>query len=367
MADVLHGAGVGRGAVVGPVARAHPAPHVPHDEPAPADPGAAKERVREAFTAVADALDARAGAATGTIREVLSATALMARDPELAGQAAARIDQGVAPALAVDRATAEFVDLFTAAGGYLAERVTDLRSVRDRVVARLQGLPEPGVPALAVPSVVVADDLSPADTAALELDKVLGIVIELGRAHRAHGDHRGPARHPVRRAGGGRLGARGRAGGRRRRRRRHRRAGARRRDEGAGRRTPRGPRGARRGPVRGPHGRRARDSAARQHRHRRGRGAPDRGRRRGRRPVPHRGPVPRPHDRADGGRPGRRLRARARGHGRPQGRHPDPRRGGPTSRWPSSRARARRTRPSASGASASSARPRTSCARSSRR
>ena len=175
----LHGSGVGRGAVVGPVARAHPAPAVPDDAADP-DRERAAQAAEEAFVAVADALELRAATSSGTVATVLEATAAMARDTELAGQVRFRIEAGQPTAVAVDRAVAEFVDLFTQAGGYLAERVTDLVSVRDRVVARLTGQPEPGVPALARPSVVVADDLSPADTAALELDKVLAIVIERG-------------------------------------------------------------------------------------------------------------------------------------------------------------------------------------------
>jgi len=177
---VLRGAGVGRGAVVGPVARAHPAPTVDHDAPAPEDTAAAVASVESAFAGVAEGLEARAARAEGTLADVLAATAMMAQDPALLRQVRTRIETGQAPEVAVDRAVAEFVGVFQAAGGYLAERVTDLQSVRDRVVARLQGLPEAGVPALERPSVVVADDLAPADTAALELDKVLGIVIEQG-------------------------------------------------------------------------------------------------------------------------------------------------------------------------------------------
>ena len=37
----------------------------------------------------------------------------------------------------------------------MAERVTDLRDIRDRVLAELAGLPEPGVPVPAVPSVLL--------------------------------------------------------------------------------------------------------------------------------------------------------------------------------------------------------------------
>jgi len=182
--NVLAGSGVGRGAVVGPVARAHPAPPTPLEAAGPdSDAGRAEavEKVAQAYRAVAAALTARAEEAAGTtMGEVLDATAAMAGDPELIGDVKARVLQGQDPAFAVDHATKEYIDLFTAAGGYLAERVTDLRSVRDRVISRLTGLPEPGVPALAVPSVVVAQDLAPADTAALDLAKVLAIVIEQG-------------------------------------------------------------------------------------------------------------------------------------------------------------------------------------------
>ncbi len=182
--NVLAGSGVGRGAVVGPVARAHPAPPTPLEAAGPdSDAGRAEavDKVAQAYKAVAEALTARAEEAAGTtMGEVLDATAAMAGDPELIGDVKARVLQGQEPTFAVDRATKEYIDLCTAAGGYLAERVTDLRSVRDRVISRLAGLPEPGVPALAEPSVVVAQDLAPADTAALDLGKVLAIVIEQG-------------------------------------------------------------------------------------------------------------------------------------------------------------------------------------------
>ncbi|MCV2395493.1 phosphoenolpyruvate--protein phosphotransferase [Actinotalea sp. M2MS4P-6] len=179
-ARVISGVGVGRGAVVGPVARAHPVPVVSAAAPAPSDPEEAATRLTEVFSQVAASLQARADAASGTLKDVLSATALMASDPALGSQAVERVRGGTDPALAVWQVAGEFIEMFTAVGGYMAERATDLASVRDRVVAALMGLPEPGVPALERPSVVVAEDLSPADTAVLDLDNVLGIVIEKG-------------------------------------------------------------------------------------------------------------------------------------------------------------------------------------------
>ncbi|MGY4643361.1 phosphoenolpyruvate--protein phosphotransferase [Cellulomonas sp. URHB0016] len=182
---VLHGVGVGRRGIVGPVAQVQPAPHVPADTPllvdgVPADVETAREVVDRAFADVAEGLREQSSRATGTVKDVLAATAQMADDKALRSQVLARIAAGEPVVAAVDGVIRMFATMFEQAGGYLAERVTDLRSVRDRVVARALGLPAPGVPELHRPSVVVARDLAPADTAALDLANVLAIVTELG-------------------------------------------------------------------------------------------------------------------------------------------------------------------------------------------
>lgn len=184
-AGVLHGVGVGRRAAVGPVAQVRPAPAPAADatllvDGVPATPAQVHDAVERAFADVAAGLRAQSAGATGTVRDVLAATAQMADDAALRSQVLARVDGGEPPVAAVDAVVAMFAGMFEQAGGYLAERVTDLRSVRDRVVARTLGLPDPGVPHLDVPSVVVARDLAPADTAALDLTRVLAIVTELG-------------------------------------------------------------------------------------------------------------------------------------------------------------------------------------------
>jgi phosphotransferase system enzyme I (PtsI) len=182
---VLEGVGVGRGGVVGPVVQIRPAPAAGADTPilvagSPADPAATHAALDRAFTEVADRLGEQAGRASGSMADVLTATAQMAADPALRSQVLARVDAGELPVAAVDGVVSTFAAMFEQAGGYLAERVTDLRSVRDRVVAAALGLPAPGVPELREPSVVVARDLAPADTAALDLEHVLAIVTELG-------------------------------------------------------------------------------------------------------------------------------------------------------------------------------------------
>lgn len=182
--QVLNGIGVGSGAVVGPIRHFAAAVVLPADEPAPTTPEEkqqASAAVTEALGAVATELREAAEKHRGeTLGEVLTAASEMANDPALLEESINLIDEGVAPAHAVTQVAATFAEMFTAAGGYLAERVTDLNSVRDRVVARLTGQGDPGAGALDVASVICAIDLSPADTATLDMTKVLGIVTAEG-------------------------------------------------------------------------------------------------------------------------------------------------------------------------------------------
>ncbi|SNT10638.1 phosphotransferase system, enzyme I, PtsI [Micrococcales bacterium KH10] len=184
-ATQLQGVGVGRLAVVGPVIQVAPLPEVADDAVVERDGVAlSADQIRtvvdEAFPAVAADLQQQAADATGTVADVLAATAAIASDPALRGETLKRIDAGTAPIAAINGAVEMFARIFTQAGGLLAERVTDLHSVRDRLVAKVMGLPESSAPSLDEPVVVVAVDLAPADTAALDLDKVLAIVTELG-------------------------------------------------------------------------------------------------------------------------------------------------------------------------------------------
>ena len=111
---------------------------------------------------------------------MLSTTAGLARDRGLLSAVEQRIDGGAPAAVATVAAAQQFVDMFTALGGLMAERVTDVRDVRDRIVAELTGQGEPGVPSPDVPSVLLADDLAPADTAGLDPTRVIGLATRLG-------------------------------------------------------------------------------------------------------------------------------------------------------------------------------------------
>jgi phosphotransferase system enzyme I (PtsI) len=137
-------------------------------------------RFGAAAAAVATRLRDRAAHATGAASEVLAATAALAQDRAWLAATEKRIKDGEPAARAVTQVVEQFVVTFTQLGGLMAERVTDLRDIRDRVIAQLSGLPEPGVPLPDIPSILCAEDLAPADTAGLDPKLVVALATTLG-------------------------------------------------------------------------------------------------------------------------------------------------------------------------------------------
>lgn len=178
--QVLHGIGVSAGTASGPVARVHPAPGVDEAEAATTDVEAASARVRAAMADVASTLAAKAETASEKARPILEATAALAKDRGLAKAIDKHLAKGTGPTYAVADAVSDYAAMLSSLGGYMAERVTDLYDVRDRIICQLRGLPVPGVPDLDVPSVLVAHDLAPAETATLDPGQILGILTEAG-------------------------------------------------------------------------------------------------------------------------------------------------------------------------------------------
>lgn len=176
----LSGIGVSTGAAHGPVVLVAPPVRAPEEEPAATDPAAALAESVTAFEAVATDLETRAASVDATAAEILTATALIARDTSLHQAVGVHLDAGEGPATAIESAVEEFAVQFEALGGYFAERVADLRDVGSRAVAGVLGLPAPGVPHLERPSIVVAEDLAPAETAVLDRSLVVGILTEGG-------------------------------------------------------------------------------------------------------------------------------------------------------------------------------------------
>jgi phosphotransferase system enzyme I (PtsI) len=176
----LRGIGVGRGIAVGPVLRMPDPLPDPPTTPSTLGPDAEKERVTHALAATADDIRARAAKAGGKAGEVLEAQALMLDDPMLKTDVDARIDNGSTAERAVHEAFGVFRDLLAGMGEYMAARVADLDDLSRRAVARLSGVPAPGIPQSDSPFVLVARDLAPADTALLDPALVLAIVTSDG-------------------------------------------------------------------------------------------------------------------------------------------------------------------------------------------
>lgn len=180
---VLRGRGVSGGKVAAPVV--HLAPPLP--EPDAATVIAPEGRVDEAAAiewaavAVADQLRSRTAQAEGEAKAILDASRLLASDPELVADATALVQsKGRSAARAVWEASATHEKGLRALGGRMAERAADIRDVRDRIIAEILEIDLPGVPERDEPFVLVAVDLSPADTASLDGGRCVGLVTEQG-------------------------------------------------------------------------------------------------------------------------------------------------------------------------------------------
>ena len=163
---------------------------------------------------------AKSGAAGAAI---FLAHAEFLADPDLLARAGRRIAQGESAGWAWrETIEAEADSLAKLDDPLLAGRATDLRDVGTRVLRRLAEVieEEPELPA--EPVILLAEDLTPSDAAALDPARVLGFCTARRRADLARGDHRAVAGDPGRgrRRAGGDAPAGGRAGGPRRRQRR---------------------------------------------------------------------------------------------------------------------------------------------------
>ena len=139
------------------------------------------ERLKQAAQDVAAGYEARAARAEGHVAEVLNATAALARDRGWLRPATKDVLATGGPAtFAASRSIDQFIDALSQLGGLLGERATDLRDIKNRVLARLAGGPEPGLPEPEVPSILFADDLAPADTADLDPELILALATRLG-------------------------------------------------------------------------------------------------------------------------------------------------------------------------------------------
>ena len=185
---VITGSGIGRGVAVGKAIRMAPPLEEPADVRRDASISAVveNERVTKALATVNAELNHRAEEAKNgdegakKAAPILEAIAMFASDPSLATSIQNLVNGGKTGERAVLEGFAQVEEMFKMIGGYQAERAADLHDVGQRVIAELRGVPAPGVPESDEPFVLVAEDLSPADTSGLDLNKTLAIVTSQG-------------------------------------------------------------------------------------------------------------------------------------------------------------------------------------------
>ncbi len=125
-------------------------------------------------------LEKRATNSSGEVRDILIATAEIATDPAITEEAAIFIADGRTASYALYKSVEVFAESLSNSDSYLAERVNDLENIRDRILCELAHVPYPEIPQFELPTILIAQDLSPADTSDLKAEKILAIVTAAG-------------------------------------------------------------------------------------------------------------------------------------------------------------------------------------------
>ncbi|AHF99684.1 phosphoenolpyruvate-protein phosphotransferase [Halostagnicola larsenii XH-48] len=112
--------------------------------------------------------------------EVFDAHVQFLEDPQIEDGVERAIDDELPAENAVQRAFADPIEQFEGMDGRMAERADDLRDVRDRLVRLLTDDDRVDLESLPEGSVVLADRLTPSDTAQLDPDRVAGFATVTG-------------------------------------------------------------------------------------------------------------------------------------------------------------------------------------------
>ena len=148
-----------------------------------ADQRVERESLERALTRATQALQHLRDNAKGKAQEdIFKAHQELLEDPSLLEQAQALIDEGKSAAFAWNSATEATAALFKSLGNtLLAERALDLMDVGQRVLKLILGVPD-GIWELPDQAILIAEQLTPSQTAALDTDKVLGFATVGGGA-----------------------------------------------------------------------------------------------------------------------------------------------------------------------------------------
>jgi len=186
--QTLRGIAVSPGIAIGPAAVIDPhGQRLPRRTLEPGAVAAELDRLDEALNrarAEADGAEAEARQRLGPqYADILAAHSQMIADPTLRRDARGWVERD---GVSAEHAVCEVLDghaarLEALPDSYLAARAADVRDIRQRILGHLMGRHRPSVmQGLAAPSVLLAHDLSPSETAGLDPSLVLGFATEAG-------------------------------------------------------------------------------------------------------------------------------------------------------------------------------------------
>ena len=164
-------------------------PEVPETEARTVeDPEAERKRFTEVAEKVASHLEELRNHVSSTIDDEQAEIFEMQRefldDPSFVGEIKELItSESIDAVSATKRVTADLVAEFqTIEDEYFLQRADDIRDVSTRLIRSLLGLEDAALSELPEESIIVARDLSPSDTAMMDVDKTLALCTETGSA-----------------------------------------------------------------------------------------------------------------------------------------------------------------------------------------
>ena len=153
-------------------------------EPSEVDNDAESDRFETALETAREAIEAARQRAATRVGEneaaVFDAHLEFLDDPQLAGDIEAAIEEGTPAEHAVDDRYGEAIARFEGMNGRMVERADDLRDIRDRLLRALLAVETTDPSSLPDGTVLLAERLTPSDTAGLDPEAVSGIATVTG-------------------------------------------------------------------------------------------------------------------------------------------------------------------------------------------
>lgn len=113
--------------------------------------------------------------------EIFSAHLLVLEDPELIDAVEAKIKEGVNAEFAMKEVSDMYVSMFESMDNeYMKERAADIKDVSKRVLLHLLGMENTSLAEIDKETVIIAEDLTPSDTAQLNLAYIKGFATDIG-------------------------------------------------------------------------------------------------------------------------------------------------------------------------------------------